>query len=78
MSCLGYSPKDYGSLVSLADYGSLGSLIGGLRIEGLLARLMSRSLHKLHLQAVHGLVKTALDSISEMFARRTRPRIKLH
>lgn len=70
--------RDYGSLVSLADYGSFGSLIGGLKIEGLLARLMYRSLHKLHLKAVHGLAKTTLDSIGEMMARRTRPRIKLH
>ncbi|AZO51936.1 MAG: NAD(P)/FAD-dependent oxidoreductase [Mesorhizobium sp.] len=70
--------RDYGSLVSLADYGAFGSLIGGLKIEGLLARLVYRSLHKMHLKAVHGLAKTALDSIGEMVVRRTRPRIKLH
>ncbi|TGR60694.1 NAD(P)/FAD-dependent oxidoreductase, partial [bacterium M00.F.Ca.ET.194.01.1.1] len=70
--------RDYGSLVSLADYGAFGSLIGGLKIEGLLARLAYRSLHKMHLKAVHGLAKTALDSIGEMVVRRARPRIKLH
>ncbi|RAZ92441.1 NAD(P)/FAD-dependent oxidoreductase [Mesorhizobium hawassense] len=70
--------RDYGSLVSLADYGAFGSLIGGLKIEGLLARLVYRSLHKMHLKAVHGLTKTALASIGEMIARRARPRIKLH
>ncbi|TIU59377.1 MAG: NAD(P)/FAD-dependent oxidoreductase, partial [Mesorhizobium sp.] len=30
-----YRYRDYGSLVSLADYGAFGSLIGGLKIEGL-------------------------------------------
>ncbi|CAN7689473.1 NAD(P)/FAD-dependent oxidoreductase [Mesorhizobium amorphae] len=70
--------RDYGSLISLADYGSFGSLIGGLKIEGLLARIVYRSLHKMHLRAVHGVPKTALAAIAETILRRTRPRIKLH
>lgn len=70
--------RDYGSLVSLADYGAFGSLIGGLKIEGLLARLMYRSLHKMHLTAVNGTFKTALDAIAATLARRTKPRVKLH
>ncbi|MFB9979270.1 NAD(P)/FAD-dependent oxidoreductase [Mesorhizobium kowhaii] len=70
--------RDYGSLVSLADYGAFGSLIGGLKIEGLLARLMYRSLYKMHLKAVHGTFKTALDTIAAILARRTKPRVKLH
>ncbi|WP_246694300.1 NAD(P)/FAD-dependent oxidoreductase [Mesorhizobium sp. M2E.F.Ca.ET.209.01.1.1] len=73
-----YRYRDYGSLVSLADYGAFGSLIGGLKIEGLVARLAYRSLHKMHLKAVHGLAKTMLASIGEMIVRRARPRIKLH
>jgi len=70
--------RDYGSLVSLADYGAFGSLIGGLKIEGLLARVVYRSLHKMHLRAVHGLARTVLAAIGETIARRARPRIKLH
>ncbi|TGS65176.1 NAD(P)/FAD-dependent oxidoreductase [Mesorhizobium sp. M3A.F.Ca.ET.201.01.1.1] len=70
--------RDYGSLVSLADYGAFGSLIGGLKIEGLLARLVYRSLHRMHLATVHGLARTALASIGQMISRRARPRIKLH
>ncbi|MDX8444673.1 NAD(P)/FAD-dependent oxidoreductase [Mesorhizobium captivum] len=70
--------RDYGSLVSLADYGAFGSLIGGLKIEGLVARLVYRSLHKMHLKTVHGFARTALASIGEMIVRRARPRIKLH
>ncbi|TKB88317.1 MAG: NAD(P)/FAD-dependent oxidoreductase, partial [Mesorhizobium sp.] len=70
--------RDYGSLVSLADYGSFASLIGGLRIEGLLARLIYRSLYKLHRKTVHGTLKTALDTITGILAQRTKPRVKLH
>ncbi|MEO5759828.1 MAG: NAD(P)/FAD-dependent oxidoreductase, partial [Mesorhizobium sp.] len=70
--------RDYGSLVSLADYGTFGSLIGGLKIEGLMARLMYRSLYKMHLKAVHGTAKTVLDTVAEILARRTRPQVKLH
>lgn len=70
--------RDYGALVSLADYGSFGSLIGGLKIEGLLARLMYHTLYKMHLKAVHGSLKTTLDTIAGIFARPTKPRVKLH
>ncbi|TIT29799.1 MAG: NAD(P)/FAD-dependent oxidoreductase, partial [Mesorhizobium sp.] len=73
-----YRYRDYGSVVSLADYGAFGSLIGGLKIEGLIARLVYRSLYKMHLKAVHGLAKTMLAAIGEIIVRRARPRIKLH
>lgn len=70
--------RDYGSLVSLADYGTFGSLIGGLKVEGLLARLMYRSLYKMHLNAVHGTFKTMRDTIVGILSHRTKPRVKLH
>lgn len=70
--------RDYGSLVSLADYGTFGSLVGGLKVEGLLARLMYRSLYKMHLKAVHGTFKTVLDTAIGFLSRRARPRVKLH
>jgi NADH dehydrogenase len=70
--------RDYGSLVSLADYGSFSNLIGGLKVEGLFARLMYRSLYKMHLKAVQGSVKTVLDTVAGLLVRRTRPRVKLH
>jgi NADH dehydrogenase len=70
--------RDFGSLVSLADYRTFGNLIGGLKIEGLLAKVMYRSLYKMHLLAVHGPVKLALDAIAETITRRTRARVKLH
>ena len=70
--------RDFGSLVSLADYRTFGNVIGGLKIEGLIAKLMYGALHKMHLQAVNGNFKTGLDTIAEVVAGRTKSRVKLH
>ena len=75
--------KDFGSLVSLGDYSTVGNLMGGLAgkslfIEGLFARMMYRSLYKMHQHALFGGRKVALDTIAHGFARRWEPRVKLH
>src|SRR5271156_3922743 len=70
--------RDLGSLVALADYGTLGILFHNVKMQGLLARLAYRSLHKRHLQALHGNFKVALDTLVNLATRRTEPRIKLH
>ncbi|MGH6638184.1 MAG: NAD(P)/FAD-dependent oxidoreductase [Polaromonas sp.] len=75
--------KDQGSLVSLSEYSSVGSLMGSLTkgsffIEGQLAKLMYWALHKQHQLALGGFKKTALITLSEMIDRTHRPRIKLH
>jgi len=69
---------DFGSLVSLADYNTLGVILNNVTMQGLIARLAYRSLHKRHLQAVHGNFKVALDTLIELATHRTEPRIKLH
>ena len=74
---------DQGSLVSLAEYSSVGSLMGSLSrgsffIEGQIAKLMYWALHKQHQLALGGVKKTALITLSEMIDRTHRPRIKLH
>lgn len=74
---------DQGSLVSLAEYSSVGSLMGSLTqgsffIEGQIARLMYWGLHKQHQLALGGLKKTVLITLSELIDRTHRPRIKLH
>jgi NADH:ubiquinone reductase (H+-translocating) len=73
-----FAYRDFGSLVSLSDYRTFGNLIGGLKIEGFMARLMYRALHKMHLRALHGTTKVALGTLTELITRRTEPRIKLH
>jgi len=70
--------RDFGSLVSLADYQTLGIVFRGFKMEGLLAKLAYRSLHKRHLLALHGVAKVALDTLAQAITRRTEPRIKLH
>jgi NADH dehydrogenase len=74
---------DQGSLVSLAEYSSVGSLMGSLSqgsffVEGQIAKLMYWALHKQHQLALGGIKKTALITLSEMIDRTHRPRIKLH
>jgi NADH:ubiquinone reductase (H+-translocating) len=75
--------RDFGSLVSLGAYSTVGSLMGFLRgksflIEGTFARLMYQSLYKMHQQALHGTAKVVLDTIARTLTRRTDPRVKLH
>ena len=78
-----WSYRDFGSLVSLGDYSTVGSLMGSLTrgslmIEGIFAGLMYRSLYKMHELALHGLVKVTLDTIARIITRRTEPHVKLH
>jgi len=69
--------------VNLSDYGTVGYLVGMLgkrsvNLEGVFARLMYRSLYKMHQQVLHGTAKTALDTVANLISRRTEPRVKLH
>jgi NADH dehydrogenase len=75
--------RDFGSLVSLGRYSTVGNLMGrlvggNLWVEGYFARLMYMSLFKLHELALHGPWKTILVSAARFLARRTEPRVKLH
>jgi NADH dehydrogenase len=75
--------RDFGNLVNLSEYGTVGALVGlrGTRVfylEGVFARLMYRSLYKMHQRALHGTLKTALDTAANLILRRTEPRVKLH
>lgn len=75
--------RDFGSLVSLGDYSTIGSLMGGvtrgsLMIEGYFAGLMYASLYKMHEYALHGFAKVLLDTLARLIARRTEPHVKLH
>jgi len=78
-----FAYHDYGSLVSLGEYSTIGSLMGfisgkNLFIEGMFARLMYNSLYKMHEMALHGPAKVTLDTVSRMLTRRTEPPVKLH
>lgn len=78
-----YRYTDYGSLVSLSNYSTVGSLMGNLtkgsmKIEGRLARLVYISLYRMHQVALHGYFRTALITLVGRINRLLRPRLKLH
>ncbi|MBV9111526.1 MAG: NAD(P)/FAD-dependent oxidoreductase [Hyphomicrobiales bacterium] len=76
--------RDFGSLVSFGRLGAIGNLMGffmgkGLFVEGALARLMYRSLYKMHETALHGVAKTLIGTLARGLSRRGgEPRVKLH
>jgi len=75
--------RDFGSLVSFGRMGAVGNLMnlavgGNVFIEGVLARWAYRSLYKMHERALHGVTKTALDTVARGLSRRAEPRVKLH
>ena len=78
-----YRYRDFGSLVSLGEFSTVGNMMGGLTkgdlfIEGWFARVMYTSLYKMHELALHGWVKVTLDTLARMITRRTEPQVKLH
>lgn len=75
--------RDLGSLVSLGRFDAVGNLMGPLIgstlfIEGILARMLYISLYRMHLVALHGLVRTVADTLGHWLQRKTSPRVKLH
>lgn len=75
--------RDFGSLVSLGKYSTVGSLMGAvtrgsLMIEGYFAAIMYASLYKMHEYALHGFTKVFLDTLARLITRRTEPHVKLH
>ncbi|QDC98087.1 NAD(P)/FAD-dependent oxidoreductase [Candidatus Methylopumilus universalis] len=78
-----YIYKDYGSLVNMGEYSTVGNLMGSLMggsmfIEGFIARLMYQSLYKMHLMALHGFMSTVLQTLARIITRRTEAQVKLH
>lgn len=74
---------DFGSLVSLGEFSTVGNLMGfitgrDMMVEGFVARLMYRSLYKMHEIALHGPWTVGLDTIARLLTRRTEPHVKLH
>jgi NADH dehydrogenase len=77
-----YVYTDYGSLVSLGKFSTVGNLMGNLMgsvmIEGAIARLVYLSLYKMHQMALFGPFRVGLMMISNFFRSRLQPKIKLH
>jgi NADH dehydrogenase len=77
-----YVYTDYGSLVSLGKFSTVGNLMGNLlgsvMIEGVIARLVYLSLYKMHQTALFGPFRVSLLIVSNFFRSRLQPKIKLH
>ena len=77
-----YTYRDYGSLVSLGEYTTVGNLMGNLFgniwLEGWIARMVYRGLYRMHQTALFGAARTFLLATADLLTRPTRPRTKLH
>ncbi len=78
-----YTYKDYGSLVNLSRYSTVGSLMGNLMkgsmfVEGRLARFVYVSLYRLHLIAIHGWFKAMIILAAQRIGKVVKPKLKLH
>ena len=77
-----YVYYDYGSLVSLGKYSTIGNLMGNLMgtvtIGGFIARVVYLSLYKMHQIAIHGYFRTAMLTLSNLFRRSAHANIKMH
>jgi NADH dehydrogenase len=73
---------DYGSLVSLGKYTTVGNLMGNLMgtvsIGGFIAKVVYLSLYKMHQIAIHGYFRTAMLTLSNAFRRSVYIKIKMH
>ncbi|MDQ3026893.1 MAG: NAD(P)/FAD-dependent oxidoreductase [Pseudomonadota bacterium] len=78
-----YRYRDFGSLVSLGNYNTVGQLMGFIssekfRVEGWVAKFFYVSLYRQHIWALHGFWRMALDTLARMIRRQTEPKVKLH
>ena len=75
--------RDFGSLVNLSSYSTVGNLMGNLVrgtvfVEGRLARFVYLSLYRMHQSAVHGPFSTLLIMLGDRIYKATRAEVKLH
>ena len=74
--------RDYGSLVSLGKFSTVGSLMGSLMgtvsVGGLIAYAVYLSLYKMHQVAIHGYFRTLMLTLSNLFRRSTHAKMKMH
>jgi len=80
---LPYKYRDFGSLVSLGKWSTVGNLMGFLFgrsffVEGLFAQIMYRSLRVMHDQALGGAARAVLGVVVRGLAHRAGPKVKLH
>ncbi len=79
---LKYHYRDYGSLVAMGKYSTVGNLMGGLggslMVSGFMARMVYLSLYKMHQAALYGWPRAILISLLNWLRKGIDPQIKLH
>lgn len=74
--------KDYGSLISLSHYETVGNLMGritkSLLVEGMIARIAYLSLYRAHQISLYGVWRVATLMFANFLTQQIRPRLKLH
>jgi NADH dehydrogenase len=79
---LAYQYHDYGSLITISRYETVGNLMGiitrSFLLEGKIARWVYLSLYKEHQKVLLGTWRVALVTLANLLTRRIRPRLKLH
>ena len=81
-----YTYVDYGSLINLSRYTTVGNMMGNLLgkkagsllIEGIIARFVYMSLYKMHQVAIQGFIRVGLTTVANILTQKTKPRMKLH
>ncbi|MDM0048839.1 NAD(P)/FAD-dependent oxidoreductase [Variovorax sp. J22R115] len=78
-----YTYRDFGSLVSLGSYSTVGNLMGGvvgksMFVEGVFAKLMYLSMYKMHEAALHGWRRVTLETLARCLEPSSGSRVKLH
>jgi NADH dehydrogenase len=78
-----YRYRDFGSLVSLGKWSTVGNLMGfmfgrSFFVEGLFAQTMYRSLRLMHERTLGGTTRAVLGVFARALAHRTSPQVKLH
>jgi NADH dehydrogenase len=79
---LDYRYHDYGSLVAMGRYTTVGNLMGGLAgsmmVSGFFARFVYLSLYKMHQAALYGWPRALLISLLHFLRKGVDPQVKLH
>jgi NADH dehydrogenase len=74
--------RDYGSLISLSGADTVGSLMGNLmktvNIRGWVARMLYRSLYRMHQASLHGVFRMMVLFAKDLLSRTSGPTLKLH
>jgi len=79
---LDYTYRDYGSLVAMGKYSTVGNMMGGLAgsmmISGYVARFVYLTLYKVHQATLYGWPRALLIAYMHILRKGIDPQVKLH